>query len=162
MFIDASYEGDVLPLAGVTSTWGRESRTAYGERFAGVQKRAGVEHQFRLPVDPYVKPGDASSGLLPEIHHASSHAVGEDGSADRLIQAYNFRLCLTDVKGNQIPITRPNGYDPARYELLGRYFSAGFRLPFGLHDAMPNRKTDLNNFGPFSVDYLRGNWPQSR
>ena len=157
MFIDASYEGDVLPLAGVTSTWGRESRTAYGERFAGVQKRAGVEHQFRLPVDPYVKPGDASSGLLPEIHHASSHAVGEDGSADRLIQAYNFRLCLTDVKENQIPFTRPNGYDPARYELLGRYFSAGFRLPFGLHDAMPNRKSDLNNFGPFSVDYLRGN-----
>jgi len=157
MFVDASYEGDVLPLAGVSSTFGREPRTAYGERFAGVQKRAGVEHQFRLPVDPFLEPGVAASGLLPEIHRASSAAVGVEGSADELIQAFNFRLCLTDVKENQVPITRPEGYDPARYELLGRYFTAGFDLPFGLHDAMPNRKTDLNNFGPFSVDFLQGN-----
>lgn len=157
IFIDASYEGDLLPGAGVSYTLGRESQQAYQERFAGVQPRTGVEHQFRHQVDPYVKPGDASSGLLPEIHAATPAAMGREGSADKLIQAYNFRLCLTDVPENRVPIQRPEGYDPARYELLGRYFKAGFDHPFGLHDAMPNRKTDLNNFGPFSVDYLRGN-----
>ena len=157
IFIDASYEGDLLPGAGVAHTYGRESTQTYQERFAGVQPRAGVEHQFRHPVDPYIKPGDASSGLLPEIHAATPAAMGSEGSADKLVQAYNFRLCLTDVPENRIPIQRPDGYDPARYELLGRYFKAGFALPFGLHDGMPNRKTDLNNFGPFSVDYLRGN-----
>jgi hypothetical protein len=157
IFMDASYEGDLLPGAGVAHTLGRESKETYQERFAGVQPRAGVEHQFRHPADPYIKPGDASSGLLPEIHAATPAAMGSEGSADKLIQAYNFRLCLTDVPENRIPIQRPDGYDPARYELLGRYFKAGFAHPFGLHDAMPNRKTDLNNFGPFSVDYLRGN-----
>lgn len=157
IFIDASYEGDLLPGAGVTYTLGRESQQAYKERFAGVQPRTGVEHQFRHQVDPYVKPGDASSGLLPEIHAASPAVMGPEGSADKLIQTYNFRLCLTDVPENRVPIQRPEGYDAARYELLGRYFKAGFDHPFGLHDAMPNRKTDLNNFGPFSVDYLRGN-----
>ena len=157
IFIDASYEGDLLPGAGVTYTLGRESQQAYKERFAGVQPRTGVEHQFRHQVDPYVKPGDASSGLLPEIHAATPSVMGPEGSADKLIQAYNFRLCLTDVPENRVPIQRPEGYDAARYELLGRYFKAGFDHPFGLHDAMPNRKTDLNNFGPFSVDYLRGN-----
>ena len=157
IFIDASYEGDLLPGAGVTSTFGRESQQTYNERFAGVQPRAGVEHQFRHRADPYIKPGDASSGLLPEIHAASPAAMGAEGSADKLVQTYNFRLCLTDVPENRIPIQRPEGYDAARYELLGRYFKAGFDHPFGLHDAMPNRKTDLNNFGPFSVDYLRGN-----
>ena len=157
IFIDASYEGDLLPGAGVTYTLGRESQQAYKERFAGVQPRTGVEHQFRHQVDPYVKPGDASSGLLPEIHAATPAVMGPEGSADKLIQAYNFRLCLTDVPENRVPIQRPEGYDAARYELLGRYFKAGFDHPFGLHDAMPNRKTDLNNFGPFSVDYLRGN-----
>ena len=157
MFIDASYEGDLLPSAGIAHTYGRESAETYQERFAGVQPRTGVEHQFRHPVDPYIKPGDASSGLLPEVHAATPAAIGAEGSADKLIQAYNFRLCLTDVPENRIPIQRPDGYDPARYELLGRYFKAGFAHPFGLHDSMPNRKSDLNNFGPFSVDYLRGN-----
>lgn len=157
IFIDASYEGDLLPGAAIAHTFGRESKETYQERFAGVQPRAGVEHQFRHPVDPYIKPGDASSDLLPEIHAATPAAMGSEGSADKLIQAYNFRLCLTDVPENRIPIQRPDGYDSARYELLGRYFKAGFDHPFGLHDAMPNRKTDLNNFGPFSVDYLRGN-----
>lgn len=157
MFIDASYEGDLLPGAGVSYTLGREGRGAYQERFAGVQPRTGVEHQFRHPVDPYVKPGDASSGLLPEIHATTPLRMGAEGSSDKLIQAYNFRLCLTDIPENRVPIERPEGYDAARYELLGRYFKAGFAEPFGLHDAMPNHKTDLNNFGPFSVDYLRGN-----
>jgi hypothetical protein len=157
IFIDASYEGDLLPGAGIAHTYGRESTETYQERFAGVQPRTGVEHQFRHPVDPYIKPGDASSGLLPEVHAATLAAIGPEGSTDKLIQAYNFRLCLTDVPENRIPIQRPDGYDPARYELLGRYFKAGFAHPFGLHDSMPNRKSDLNNFGPFSVDYLRGN-----
>ncbi|MFM7399157.1 MAG: FAD-dependent oxidoreductase [Verrucomicrobiota bacterium] len=157
IFIDASYEGDLLPGAGIAHTYGRESAETYQERFAGVQPRTGVEHQFRHPVDPYIKTGDASSGLLPEVHAATLAAIGPEGSTDKLIQAYNFRLCLTDVPENRIPIQRPDGYDPARYELLGRYFKAGFAHPFGLHDSMPNRKSDLNNFGPFSVDYLRGN-----
>lgn len=157
IFIDASYEGDLLPGAGIAHTCGREGAETYQERLAGVQPRTGVEHQFRYPVDPYIKPGDASSGLLPGIHAATPAAMGAEGSADKLVQAYNFRLCLTDVPENRIPIQRPDGYDAARYELLGRYFKAGFALPFGLHDSMPNRKSDLNNFGPFSVDFLRGN-----
>lgn len=157
MFIDATYEGDLLPGAGIAHTHGRESAETYQERFAGVQPRTGVEHQFRHSVDPYIKPGDSSSGLLPGIHAATPASMGAEGSADKLVQAFNFRLCLTDVPENRMPIQRPDGYDAGRYELLGRYFKAGFDLPFGLHDGMPNRKTDLNNFGPFSVDYLRGN-----
>ncbi|MEI9898680.1 MAG: FAD-dependent oxidoreductase [Chthoniobacter sp.] len=157
MFLDASYEGDLLPGAGVTWTAGRESRAQYGERFAGVQRKFVVEHQFRYPVDPFVKPGDPASGLLPEMHAAHALATGEEGSGDRLIQSFTFRLCLTDDPANLVPFTKPATYDPQRFELLARYFAAGFEQPLGLNDGMPNRKTDLNNFGPFSVDYLRGN-----
>jgi hypothetical protein len=155
MFIDASYEGDLLPGAGVTWTYGRESRATYGESYAGIQRKFTVEHQFRLPVDPYNTPGEAGSGLLPEMQMGRD--TSEEGAADHLIQAYTFRLCLTDDRANQAPITKPASYDARRFELLGRYFEAGFDKPFGLNDGMPNHKTDLNNFGPFSVDYLHGN-----
>lgn len=155
MFIDASYEGDLLPGAGVTWTYGRESRVEYGERYAGIQRKFTTEHQFRMPVDPFNTPGDPASGLLPEMHLARD--ISEEGAADHLIQAYTFRLCMTDDRNNQLPITKPDTYDPHRFELLARYFEAGFDKPFGLNDGMPNHKTDLNNFGPFSVDYVRGN-----
>jgi hypothetical protein len=155
MFIDASYEGDLLPGAGVTWTYGRESRATYGESYAGIQRKFTVEHQFRLPVDPFNKPGDPSSGLLPEMQLGRD--ASEEGFADHRIQAFTFRLCLTDDPANQVPFTKPGTYDPRRFELLARYFKAGFDKPFGLNDGMPNHKTDLNNFGPFSVDYVSGN-----
>jgi len=155
VFIDATYEGDLMAKAGVSYHVGRESNATYGEKFNGIQKRLALHHQFVHKVDPYVVPGDPSSGLLPEIHGSDP---GSDGEGDHRIQAYNFRLCLTDDPANRLPIPAPEGYDPARYELLLRYILAGYRDVLGLHVHMPNRKSDTNNFGPFSLDYVGGNY----
>ncbi|MDR3751068.1 MAG: FAD-dependent oxidoreductase [Terracidiphilus sp.] len=156
MFIDTTYEGDLLPGSGVTYTLGREAAGKYGESYAGVQKRLTVEHQFQFPVDTWQVPGQSSSGLLPGIQHASESSTGAEGSGDGLIQAYNFRLCITDAPENRIPFAKPDGYDPGQFELLARYIQAGFDHPLGLNVAMPNRKFDFNNYGPFSVDFQRG------
>ncbi len=153
-FIDATYEGDLLAKAGVTFTVGREPNAMYGETLNGVQKARAVSHQFIRNVDPYVKPGDKSSGLLPGVNDQP----GNDGEGDHRVQAYNYRLCITDVKANQVPFEKPDDYDPLHYELLLRNFEAGdMRLPLKI-DMMPNRKTDLNNKHAVSTDWIGMNY----
>ncbi|KPL19574.1 MAG: protein-xanthan lyase, partial [Phycisphaerae bacterium SM1_79] len=98
MFIDATYEGDLMASAGVSYHVGREGNDVYGETLNGVQTRNAVSHQFEKPVDPYVKPGHPDSGLLPRIHSGSP---GKEGEGDHRIQAYNFRMCLTKVTENR-------------------------------------------------------------
>src|SRR5690606_18935691 len=121
VFIDASYEGDLLANAGVSYHVGRESSVTYGERFAGVQRANAWSHQIVAPVDPYRVRGDASSGLLPGV---SAAPPGNDGDGDHRVQAYNYRLILTDDPANRRPWTAPEGYNPARYELLARYIES--------------------------------------
>lgn len=152
-FIDATYEGDLLALAGISYTVGREANATYGETLNGIQKALGRHHQFVKPVDPYIQAGDPASGLLPGISTDS----GNDGEADDRVQAYNYRLCITDVKENQIPFEKPEGYDPLQYELLLRNFEAGdMRLPLAM-SMMPNRKTDTNNNFAVSTDWIAMN-----
>ncbi|MEX2399326.1 MAG: FAD-dependent oxidoreductase [Rhodothermales bacterium] len=154
-FIDATYEGDLMAVAGVTYTVGRESNDVYGETLNGVQKERAVSHQFELPVSPYVVPGDSTSGLLPRIHEGDP---GEDGSGDHRVQAYNFRMALTTVPENRVRFPKPEGYDPMQYELLGRYLDAGWREVFRKFDPIPNNKTDTNNHGAFSTDNIGMNY----
>jgi hypothetical protein len=161
MFIDASYEGDLMAAAGVTYTVGRESNAEYGETLNGIRPETPY-HQFDVPVDPWIEPGDPSSGLLPFIQDGDG---GVPGEGDHRVQAYNFRLCLTRDPANLLPIEPPGDYDPARYELLARYLEAlvaAGRAP-KLDDLlssirMPGGKTDTNNKGPFSTDYIGGSW----
>ncbi len=155
VFIDATYEGDLMAKAGVSYTVGREANSQYGETYDGVQTKHAVYHQFEKPVDPYVEPGKSESGLLPGVHGQSP---GKDGQADKRVQAYNFRMCLTDVPENMVPFPKPAGYDPLRYELLLRYYEAGYdRVPCTFH-GMPNRKTDSNNNNGFSTDFIGANY----
>jgi hypothetical protein len=159
MFIDATYEGDLMASAKVDYHVGREAMAAYDEKWAGVQ--TGVLHHRHhfgvLPkgISPYVIPGDPSSGVLPRI---STESPGAYGSADKKLQAYCFRMCLTQVEANRVPFAKPAGYDPKQYELLVRIFAAGWRETFEKYDAIPNDKTDTNNHGPFSTDNIGRNW----
>ena len=156
MFIDATYEGDLMAAAGVRYHVGREANNVYGEQHNGVQM--GVFHHghyFKTDVSPYTVPGDPKSGLLPEI---SPDSPGENGAADNRIQAYCFRMCLSNHPDNRVPFPKPAGYDPARYELLARVFAGGWRETFNKYDPIPNRKTDTNNHGPFSTDYIGKNY----
>ena len=155
MFIDATYEGDLMAAAGITYTVGRESNDTYGETLNGVQSARAVSHQFDQRIDPYVIPGDPSSGLLPRIHDDDP---GVDGHRDHRLQAYNYRLCLTQVEANRVPFPRPAGYDPFQYELLLRTLLAGSRHVFGKFDPIPNGKTDTNNHGSFSTDNIGMNY----
>ncbi len=157
-FIDATYEGDLMAAAGVNHTIGREDNAIYDETLNGVQTQNATKHQFVPGVDPYVVKGDKSSGLLPGVHPGPP---GKEESGDSRVQAYNFRLCFTDVKENQIPFEKPAGYDELRYELLFRNFEAGEkRIPWS-PTLMPNRKTDVNNNHGFSTDNIGMNydWP---
>jgi hypothetical protein len=159
MFIDATYEGDLMAAAGVSYTVGRESTEQYGEKWNGVQ--TGVyhhRHHFNLlpdRIDPYVIPGDPASGLLPRI---SSESPGVKGSGDNKIQAYCYRMCLTDDIDNMTPFSEPEGYDPTQYELLVRIFDAGWREWWQNVDHLPNHKTDTNNHGPMSTDNIGMNY----
>jgi len=159
MFIDATYEGDLMAAAGVDYHVGREAQSVYGEKWNGVQ--TGVLHHghhfgaVKQPISPYVVPGDPQSGVLARI---SAAPPGEFGQGDRKIQAYCFRMCLTDAPENRIPFARPPGYDPAQYELLLRIFAAGWRETFHKFDPIPNRKTDTNNHGPMSTDNIGYNY----
>ena len=121
MFIDATYEGDLMARAGVSYFVGREDNTVYGETLNGVQVHNA--HQFDLPIDPYLVAGDNKSGLLPGIN---PDAPGAIGSGDKRVQAYNFRLCLTDDPANRIAYEKPDHYDAREYELLARYLQAGW------------------------------------
>lgn len=159
MFIDSTYEGDLMAAAGVSYHVGRESKDQYGEQWAGVQ--TGVLHHrhhfgaVKEKISPYWIPGDPTSGVLPRISMA---LPGEYGSADKKIQAYCFRMCLTDHADNRVPFPKPEGYDPKQYELLLRIFQAGWRETFQKFDRIPNRKTDTNNHGPFSTDNIGMNY----
>ncbi len=158
VFADASYEGDLMAQTGVSYTWGREGVDQYGESLAGVREHTPY-HQFTVRISPY----DATGQLLPEV---SAGPKGEVGAADRKVQAYNFRLCMTKVATNRVPFPRPDQYDPKRFELLARMLQAmkekaGQAPKMGdLMNpvSMPNGKTDTNNNGAFSTDYIGGSW----
>jgi hypothetical protein len=166
-FIDCSYEGDLLALAGVAYVVGREDNKQYNETLNGFQlpeyfKQSG-KHQFPDVVDPYKTPGVPSSGLLYGI---STEKVQPTGTGDKKVQTYNFRICLTDSVQNSIPISRPADYDSTRYELLVRLFAAQPNMrkinDYFIWSLMPNRKTDINNTGGFSTDMIGENygWPE--
>jgi hypothetical protein len=155
VFIDATYEGDLMAAAEVSYTVGREPNSLYGETLNGVQKARAVKHQFEHKIDPYVVPGDPTSGLLPRVHDGDP---GRDGEGDHRVQAYNFRVCLTTVPENRLPFPKPEGYDPQQYEILLRTLLAGSRHVFGKFDPVPNSKTDTNNHGPFSTDNIGMNY----
>jgi predicted dehydrogenase len=156
MFIDATYEGDLMAAAGVEYHVGREANDVYGETLNGVQPKLNVKnHRFTHRVDPFVKPGDPASGLLWGIHVKE---LPPDGTGDRCVQAYCYRLCTTDVAANRRSWPKPADFDESRYEILLRNFEAGdHRSPWN-PVWMPNRKTDTNNNHAFSTDYIGGNY----
>jgi FAD-dependent oxidoreductase family protein len=158
VFVDATYEGDLMAQAGVSYTWGREASTEYGESLAGVRDKTPL-HQFRAAVSPR-----ASSGaLLPEITPRTADPVG---AADKRVQAYNFRLCMTRTPANRVPWPKPARYAPGRYELVARYlpaFEAALGRPLVINDVMKadllqHGKTDTNNNGAVSTDYIGGSY----
>ena len=159
MFIDATYEGDLMAAAGVDYHVGRESKDTYGEQWNGVQ--TGVLHHghhfgaLKKKISPYKVPGNPKSGVLPRI---STEPPGEYGAGDKKVQAYCFRMCLTDHPENRVPFPKPDGYDPEQYELILRIFDAGWRAGFRKFDRIPNHKTDTNNHGPFSTDNIGRNY----
>ncbi|GAB3898896.1 FAD-dependent oxidoreductase [Spirosoma agri] len=156
MFIDVTYEGDLMAAAGVKYHVGREANSVYGETWNGVQPNVFQHgHYFKTNISPYKTPGDPKSGLLPEI---ATSGPGEKGAGDNKIQAYCFRMCFSNNPDNRVPFPKPANYDPARYELLGRVFDSGWRETFQKFDPIPNRKTDTNNHGPFSSDYIGKNY----
>lgn len=152
VFIDCTYEGDLMALSGVTYVVGREDNKVYGEDYNGVQMQH--LHQFVDNVDPYVEKGNPASGLLWGISDA---ALAPTGSGDNMVQAYNYRICLTSDKDNMLPIEKPANYDPSRYELLLRIIEAqkNYNLNgYFIISPMPNNKTDINNRGAFSTDMI--------
>jgi hypothetical protein len=159
MFIDATYEGDLLAAAGVSYHVGREANSAYGEEWNGNQ--VGILHHghhfgaVKKPISAYKTPGDPSSGMLPRI---SADAPGVRGEGDKRVQAYCYRWCATDHPDNRIPFPKPANYDASQYELLVRVLDAGWRQTFHKFDLLPNRKTDTNNHGPFSFDNIGMNY----
>ncbi len=156
MFLDATYEGDLMAAAGVSYHVGREANATYGEAWNGNQiGTLHHTHWFRKPVSAYVVPGKPDSGLLPGI---SADAPGVKGEADHRLQAYCYRMCLTNAAENRIPFEKPEGYDPKQYELAVRVFETGWREHFGKYDPIPNHKTDTNNHGPFSTDNIGANY----
>lgn len=147
MFVDTTYEGDLMAAAGVTYHVGREANSAYGETLDGVQKPGA--HNFDKPVDPYVIPGDPRSGVLWGIQ---GQGLAPVGTGDNLVQAYNFRMYL---EKDGLPFPKPREYDPKKYELLLRYIQAG-----GGPGVYPH-KGDNNNQGGFSTDNIGRSydWP---
>lgn len=159
LFVDATYEGDLMAEAGVSYTWGRESSIEYGESFAGVRGRQRPDHHFNVRVSPFATDGS----LLPEV---SPGPKGLLGQGDKKIPAFNFRVTLTNRHDNQVPYPRPDGYDPHRYELLKRLIEAMTRT-HGHPPAMAEfldlgplkgGKFDANNQGAFSTDHVGANW----
>ena len=161
MFIDATYEGDLMAKAGVSYHIGREPNSTYGETLNGIRAET-PKHQFTVPVDPYLKQGDPASGLLPFVQ---SGGGGKPGDGDHRVQTYNYRLCFTTNSANRMPLLPPPGYDAAQYELLARYLEAlvaDGKTPkpaeFWNPIWMPNGKTDINNNGGFSTDFIGANY----
>ena len=175
MFVDATYEGDLMAAAGVSYTVGREANSVYGETISGYAPDAdgAWNHNLNDGVSAYVKPGDKNSGLLPGIEPYDPKAKPGDG--DRRVQAYCFRMCLTDMPENRIPFKKPANYDERNYELLFRDYEAAWSRPESrpvgarvwprgsgafpaIMSRMPNRKTDTNNRCGFSTDFIGRNW----
>ncbi len=167
VFIDATYEGDLMAAAGVSYTVGREANQKYGENLNGVQandtsltltgavSRNGRHHNFVDGVDPFIIKGDKQSGVLPYIN---VDGPGQPGTANKQVQAYCFRMCLTDHPDNRIPFAKPESYNELNYELLFRNYEAGYsRIPW-IHSRMPNRKSDSNNRDGFSTDFIGQNY----
>ena len=166
-FIDATYEGDLMAAAGVSYTVGRESSKKYGETLNGVHtadtartmtnqiSRNSINHNFVRGVDPYREKGNRASGLLPFIN---PKGPGKEGSANKGVQAYCFRMCLTDHPENRIPFEKPATYNEQDYELLLRNYEAGETGFPWINSAMPNRKTDTNNRLGFSTDFIGQNY----
>lgn len=163
-FIDATYEGDLMAGAGVSFTVGREGGNIYKESLNGVQTyqslpNSGVptwsHHQFESGINPYITQGDPKSGFLPILN---SKGPGNEGSSDHRIQSYCFRMCLTDCPENRISFMKPEKYNELDYELLFRNYEAGFSLLPWINSPMPNRKTDTNNLGAFSTDFIGANY----
>ncbi|HEU0010232.1 MAG TPA: FAD-dependent oxidoreductase [Verrucomicrobiae bacterium] len=161
MFIDATYEGDLMAKAGVSFHVGREANREYGETLNGIRAET-PKHQFTIAVDPYVRKGDASRGLLPFLQSGDG---GKPGDGDHRVQTYNYRLCFTTNDANRLPLAPPPNYDAAKYELLGRYLEA--LVAAGLKPRLsefwnpiwlPNQKTDINNNGGFSTDFIGANY----
>ncbi len=156
MFIDATYEGDLMASAGVSYHTGREANSVYNEEWNGVQTEVFQHgHYFNKNIDPYKVPGDSTSGLLPRI---SAEKPGIKGEGDKKIQTYCFRMCLTNKPENRVAFAKPEGYDSSQYELLIRVFNAGWGELFDKYDFIPNWKTDTNNHGPFSTDNIGMNY----
>ncbi len=151
VFIDATYEGDLMAAAGVSFHVGREGNATYGEAINGVQFRK--THNFAVPIDPYREPGNPASGLLPTI---SAEPPGKAGEGDKKVQAYNFRMWLASA-ADRTPFPKPAGYDRNRYALLERYLKATPLQPVPLHNG------DCNNNGGFSTDHIGANyaWPEA-
>lgn len=154
MFIDASYEGDLLPLAGVSFTIGREANAKYGETGNGITG-AAKKNQLPKGIDPFRVKGDANSGLLAGVNPDMGGKVGD---GDDKLQAYCYRMVLTDVPENRITIEKPKNYNEADFELLFRSIEAGQKFGFFKTSMIPNRKTDSNNTGGFSCDLIGGNY----
>ncbi|MEZ6016684.1 MAG: FAD-dependent oxidoreductase [Planctomycetota bacterium] len=161
VFIDATYEGDLFAAAGVSYVVGREPNARYGETLNGVQHARATKHQFPDGIDPYLVEGDPSSGFLPGLDLDAPDVV--DGAGDARMQAFCFRLCLTNHPENRAPFARPAGYDERDYELLFRLIATGYTKPWITFSGVPNRKTDTNNHGPFSSDAigLSHEWPEA-
>jgi hypothetical protein len=167
IFIDATYEGDLLAAAGVSYTIGREPNSQYQETLNGVHTRLTdttmtgypahnqLNHNFVDGVDPYIIAGDSTSGLLPFI---DPKGPGEFGAGDKRVQAYCFRMCLTDHPENRIPFEKPENYNELHYELLLRNYEAGEEGFPWINSKMPNRKTDTNNRTGFSTDFIGQNY----
>jgi len=156
IFLDATYEGDLMATAGISYHVGREAADVYGEEWNGVQ--TGVlhhKHWFQSDISPYVVPGKPSSGVLPRV---STEPPGDKYSGDNKIQAYCFRTCMTDHEPNRVPFPKPENYDPMNYELLARSFATGRKDWFQKFDRIPNYKTDTNNHGPLSSDNIGMNY----
>lgn len=157
VFIDATYEGDLMAAAGIRYHVGREANSVYNEEWNGVQ--TGVLHHGHhfsdRKISPFFIPGDPSSGVLPRI---SAERAGKKGEGDHRLQAYCFRICLTKTEENRVPFERPENYDSTQYELLIRILEDGWRETFYKFDPIPNNKTDVNNHGPFSFDNIGMNY----
>lgn len=156
MFVDATYEGDLMAAAGVSYFVGREANTVYDETISGVQVGRTWGHQLPTGVDPYVVKGDPKSGLLPSVEPYNPNE--KDGDGDRRVQAYCFRMCLTDVPENRIPFAKPANYRERDYELLFRSLALYSEDVPWINARMPNRKTDTNNGMGFSLDFIGQNW----
>jgi hypothetical protein len=156
VFLDSSYEGDLMKAAGVAYVVGREGTSQYGESLAGRQDLLPGHHQFKFPVSA----GDSAGGLLPYV--TPQERVANIGQADGKFQSYCFRLCLTDVPRNRLAVERPTGYNPHQYQLARRYLESG-KGALTINDFLgivpiPNGKTDVNSTGPISTDLLGASW----